>query len=142
MLKSCVIVLACYSFQTESILKCKPCLGFFVCLGLCGVLFCLKHGLFWLYNAGFELIHTHTHLGKHPLHFLPVLWLTADSVIKGHHLGFEQRNRGKPLSLKDVPFRVRPEDFRQTQIRQEAITNILYWHLGSFSLWRILIDRS
>lgn len=48
-----------------------------------------------MYDAGFELIHIH--LGKHPLHFLPVLWLTADSVIKGDRLGFEQRNRGKPL---------------------------------------------
>lgn len=51
MLKSCVIVLACHSFQTESILKCKPCLGFFyllrvlcvvflfVCLGFVGLVF-------------------------------------------------------------------------------------------------------
>lgn len=128
MLKSCVIVLACHSFQTESILKCKPCWGFFLFAWIFVGFF--KHGLFLLYNAGFELIQTH--LGKHPLHFLPVLWLTADSVIKGDHLGFEQRNRGKPLLQKDVPFRIRLEYFRQTQKRQEAITNIFVLTFGKF----------
>lgn len=40
---------------------------------------------------------TNTHLGKHLLHFPPVLWLTVDRVIEGEHESFEQRNRVKLL---------------------------------------------
>lgn len=41
MLKSCASVPASYSFQTETIPKCKPCVDFLVCLGFVVVFFCL-----------------------------------------------------------------------------------------------------
>lgn len=56
MLKSCVIVLACHLFQTESILKF---LGFFICLGFCVLVCCLGFDLVfclcfvWLVWSGF-----------------------------------------------------------------------------------------
>lgn len=60
-------------------------------------------------------LNRYTHLCLHPLHFLPVLWLTADNGIRRDILGLEQRNRSTPLLEKDVPFRIRLEYFRQTQ---------------------------
>lgn len=95
-----------------------------------------KHRLFWLYDAGFEQIHTP--LCLHPLHFLPVLWLTADNGIKRDILGLEQRNRSTSLLEKDVPFRIRLEYFRQTQkTRGQLLTFCIdIWEIShSEELW-------
>lgn len=83
----------------------------------------------------------YTHLCLHPLHFLPVLWLTADNGIKRDILGLEQRNRSTSLLEKDVPFRIRLEYFKQSQqTRGQLLTFCIdIWEiftLKNFGWWK------
>lgn len=125
MLKSCASIPASHSFPTETIPECKPSVDFLVCLGFCGCFFSCCILNMDCSDCIMLVLNGYTHLCKPPLHFLPVLGLTADSGIKRGILGLEQRNRSTPLLEKDTPFRKRLEYFRQAQKNQKAIANIL-----------------
>lgn len=114
-----------------------------VWISLFAWLFVVVFCLFCFLNRGCSdcmmlALSRYTYLCLHPLHFLPVLWLTADSGIKRDILGLKQKTRSTSLLEKDVPSRIRLEYFGQTQqTRGQLLTFCIdIWEIShSEELW-------